>query len=47
MESIDDAKGATVNSFAVSLQDGNSVRGQKLLDVGKQLLVTNLMNACL
>jgi hypothetical protein len=47
MESIEDAKSAIVNSFTVSLQDGKSGRGHKLLEVGKQLLVTNLMNACL
>ena len=36
-----------MHSFTVSLQDGQSGRGQNLLEVGKQLLVTDLLNACL
>jgi hypothetical protein len=47
LESIEDPKGALMDSFTRSFQNGNSLRGQKLLDVGKQRLVTNHMNACL
>ena len=47
LESIEDPKGALMDSFTLSFQNGNSRRGQKLLDVGKQRLVTNRMNACL
>jgi len=47
LESIEDPKGALMDSFSLSFQNGNSLSGQKLLDVGKQLLVTHRMNACL